>query len=238
MRIWSFAVIALMMAVLSCTSEQPDPEPVAGCQDIRQAGQLNILTLNTVFDAPAAVRQKSWTDIAQYAVRNNVHVLLIQEAVFTDIDRLQNLLGTSNSARDLQRILNQESSEPYDLRVAWESGSPLVLSTANAVLSRCTITQDSQTFLPIESETVFEGFQLKTTRNVQAAHLDIPGYGSLHLYNTHLCSDCPVQSLEQQVQALVSVIGTAEARGRGRSIVLGGDFNLDLAKGAGEQAIY
>jgi len=230
-------LLFLVLALSDCASKRP-PSVVGGCQDIAKTGQLNVLTLNTPFDAPAATRQTSWTDVAEFAVANNVHVLMLQEAVLTDVDQLQKLLGTADSAQDLQRILNQRSPEPYDLRMAWETGVPLVLSTANAVLSRCAITRHFFTFLPIESESVFEGIQLKITRNVQAAYLDLPAYGSLHLYNTHLCSACSTQASQQQVQALLSFVKDAEAKVPSTHALLGGDFNLDRSNGAAEQAAY
>ncbi|WP_447987086.1 endonuclease/exonuclease/phosphatase family protein [Nitrospira sp. Nam74] len=235
---YSLIVMFGLIVVLPGCASKGGPVLSAGCPDIAKTGQLNVLSLNTLFDAPAAIREKSWTDIAQFAVANNVHVLLLQEAVLTDVDRIQKLLGTSDSARDLQRVLNQRSAEPYDLRFAWETGVPLVLTTANAILSRCTFTRHFSTFLPIESEVVFEGVQLKITRNVQVGHIDIPGYGSLHVYNTHLCSACSVDALRQQVEALLAFTQSAEGKVRGKHVMLGGDFNLDISKGVAEQAIY
>jgi endonuclease/exonuclease/phosphatase family metal-dependent hydrolase len=220
-----------------CASKRPQ-EPMADCPDIAATGQLNVLVLNTLYDAPATVRQKSWTDVAEFAAANKVHVLLLQEAVLSDVDHIQQLLGTSDSARDLQRVLNERSSEPYELRVAWETGVPFVLTTANAILSRCDVTRHFATFLPIESEQVFEGVKLKITRNVQVAQLNLPGYGNLHVYNTHLCSDCAIESLRQQVDAVLNFMRQVEGKATGTHILLGGDFNLDRAKGPAERAVY
>ena len=186
----------VIFLLAGCVSKRPQ-EPIADCPDIAATGQLNVLVLNTVYDAPAAVREKSWTDVAEFSAANKVHVLLLQEAVLSDVDHIQKLLGTSDSARDLQRVLNERSSEPYELRVAWETGVPLVLTTANAILSRCNITRHFAAFLPIESEEVFEGIELKITRNVQVAQLSLPGHGTLHIYNTHLCSNCSSEGLQR-----------------------------------------
>jgi maltose 6'-phosphate phosphatase len=235
-HLW-FILLALVLLVSGCTSKRPQ-EPSADCPDIARTGQLNVLTLNTMYDASAAVRTKSWADIAQFVVANNVHVLLLQEALLTDVDQIQQLLGTSDSARDLQRVLNKRSPEPYELREAWETGVPLVLTTANAILSRCHITRHFSTFLPIESEEAFEGIQLKTTRNVQVAQMSIPSYGNLHIYNTHLCAACSVEGLQQQAAALLAFVQQVEAKVQGNHVVLGGDLNLDLAKGVAEQAVY
>lgn len=211
----------------------------AGCQDIAKTGQLNVLTLNTLFDLPAALRAPSMAAINQFAKENNVHVLLLQEAVATDVHQLQLLLGTSNSARDLQRILNQANPEPYELFEAWESGIPLVLTTANAILSRCDITRHFSMFLPIESEKVFQGIELNITRNVQMAQMRIPGYGNLHIYNTHLCAGCSVvPELQEQVSALLKFVQRVEAKVQANHVVLGGDFNLNRAEGDQARALY
>jgi maltose 6'-phosphate phosphatase len=229
--------MALMMLALGCASKRSEA-PVAGCPDIAATGQLNLLTLNMLYDAPASIRQKAWNDIAAFAVSNKVHLLLLQEAVLSDVDRIQQLLGTSDSARDLQRVLNERSPEPYELTVAWETGVPLVLTTANAILSRCNVSRHFTAFLPVESEEAFEGIDLKITRNVQVAQVTLPGYGTLHVYNTHLCAACSAESLQRQVQAMLDLVGQVEDRSAGTHLVLGGDLNIDLAKDASVQAVY
>lgn len=238
-RVIQTSLLATLVIFLlaGCVSKRPQ-EPIADCPDIAATGQLNVLVLNTVYDAPAAVREKSWTDVAEFSAANKVHVLLLQEAVLSDVDHIQKLLGTSDSARDLQRVLNERSSEPYELRVAWETGVPLVLTTANAILSRCNITRHFAAFLPIESEEVFEGIELKITRNVQVAQLSLPGYGTLHIYNTHLCSNCSAEGLQRQVEAILAFMQQVEGKATGNHVLFGGDFNLDLGKGSAEQAVY
>jgi maltose 6'-phosphate phosphatase len=230
-------LLSLLLFIPGCASKRP-PALSAECADIALTGQLNVLTLNQPFDTPAVERKKSWADIAQFAVTNNVHALLLQEAVMTDVDTIHTLLGTSDSARDLQLALNERSADPYELHMAWETGVPLVLTTANAILSRCHVTRHFSTFLPIESEMVFEGINLKITRNVQAAHLNVPGYGILHLYNTHLCSACSIEALRRQVDGLLGVVQQVEAVASNSHVVIGGDFNLDSVKGAAEQSVY
>lgn len=235
----SFAQIVIALVFLSsgCASKRPQ-QPTAGCPDVATAGQVNVLTLNLLYDMAASARQQAWNDIAQFAIAHNVHVLLLQEAVLSDVDRIQKLLGTSDSAGDLQRVLNERSSEPYELRVAWETGVPLVLTTANAILSRCDVTRHFQAFLPIESEEAFEGVDFKITRNVQVAQLSLPGYGTLHVYNTHLCAACSAESLKRQAEAVLAVVERVEGKSAGNHVVLGGDFNLDLVKGTAERAVY
>ena len=230
-------LLSLMLFIPGCASKRP-PALSAECADIALTGQLNVLTLNQPFDTPAAERKKSWADIAQFAVTNNIHVLLLQEAVMTDIDNIHTLLGTSDSARDLQLVLNERSADPYELHVAWETGVPLVLTTANAILSRCHVTRHFSTFLPIESEMVFKGINLKITRNVQTAHIYVQGYGILHLYNTHLCSACSVEALGRQVDELLGFVQQVEAMAASSHAVIGGDFNLDSVKGSAEQSVY
>jgi hypothetical protein len=88
----SIGLLALALVVSGCVAKRVQPLP-ADCPDIAETGRLNVLTLNGLYDAPAAIRAKSWTDVAQFAVANHVHVLLLQEAVLTDIGRLQALWG-------------------------------------------------------------------------------------------------------------------------------------------------
>ncbi len=109
----SMGLVTLALVAPGCATPREQPLS-ADCPDIAETGRLNILTLNGLYDAPAAIWAKRWTDIAQFAVANNVHVLMLQEAVLTDVDRIQELLGTSDSARDFQRILNERSAEPYE----------------------------------------------------------------------------------------------------------------------------
>ena len=75
-------LLALAFVIASCAS-RPSTPPVAGCADVASTGQLNILTLNVVYDAAARDRQRSWAEIARFAAANNVHVLLLQEMVMT-----------------------------------------------------------------------------------------------------------------------------------------------------------
>jgi hypothetical protein len=117
------SLLALAFALPGCASKRSEVS-ISGCGDVAKTGQLNVLTLNMLFDAPAQARHNSWVDIANFASANNVHVLFLQEGVLSDVDRIQRLLGTSNSARDLQQILNQRAAEPYNLRIAWETGVP------------------------------------------------------------------------------------------------------------------
>jgi len=132
-RIFRGSIVSVFMVLVflmhGCASNRPQ-QPVANYPNIARTGQLNVLTLNLLYDAPAAMKQKAWNDIAQFAVTHNVHVLLLQEAVLSDVDRIQEILGTADSARDLQQVLNARSAEPYELRVAWETGISLVLTTA------------------------------------------------------------------------------------------------------------
>jgi maltose 6'-phosphate phosphatase len=236
MKIWAVAYMTTIVILAGCASKRPAIP--ASCPDIARTGQLKVLTLNVLYDAPASVRQQTLQDIAQFTIAQKVHVLLLQEAVLTDVDHIQDVLGTADSARDLQRVLNARSDEPYELRVVWETGVPLVLSTANAILSRCDITRHFAAFLPIESEESFQGVTLKITRNVQVAQIALPGYSSLRVYNTHLCSACSTDSLRRQVTALMDFVTHTEGTSAANHVVLGGDFNLDRAKGPDEQAVY
>lgn len=85
---------------------------------------------------------------------------------------------------------------------------------------------------------VFEGINLKIARNVQAAHMNVPGFWILHLYNTHLCSACSIEALRRLVDGLLGFVQQVEAVISNSHAVIGGDFNLDSVKGAAEQSVY
>jgi hypothetical protein len=91
-------LLALVLLLPGCASRR-SPELSDECADIATTGQFNVLTLNGLFDAPAVERAKSWADV----------------------DRIHTLLGTSDNARDLQRVQNERGANPYELHVACEN---------------------------------------------------------------------------------------------------------------------
>lgn len=202
-------------------------------------GQLNIMTLNILFDMPGQLRHPTLQAIAEFAVANDIHVILGQEGVWTEIEALEEKLQTSNSAKDLKDELNAISQDPYDLRLALEAGIPGVLATTNFILTQCEISLHFWEVLPLTESVELLGFEFPITRNVQVMRVKIPDFGKIDLYNTHLCADCDVEGLRDQVETLLNIVGKTEALIPGNNpVVLGGDFNIDRFDTNEEKLLY
>lgn len=223
----------------------------ASCKDVVEERDrtLNIMTINLLFSEKDE-RDARLGAIADFAADKAdqgepVDVFLLQEATGGV------LVGTENSAEDLQDLLQEAGQErgldlDYELRTAFEAGLPGVVATANAVLSRCDISLKLVRFLPLTSESVQLGdLDIPITRNVMIVRLKIPGFGKMNVYNTHLCaSECNEDDgLEKQVRAVLDFVRKTErilsfGGRRPHPHVLGGDFNLDRFRTDNERALY
>ena len=137
------------------------------------------------------------------------------------------LVGTANSAFDLQGKL-LERGHGYDLQTAFETGLPGLLAVANAVLTRCEVDFKMVKRLPKASELEFKDHDIKLPRNVMMTRLNIPDFGKINVYNTHLCAKCSADELGAQLETLLTFVDEAEAfYPQNNPIILGGDFNID-----------
>ena len=229
----------------------------AQCTDVWKRGHLNVLTINlTLFEI--ARRDERLQNLAEFAVTKAldgepIDVILIQEGI------AGNLARTSNgSPRDLRDKL-RERGLVYDLKTATETGIPGILTTGNAILSRCEIRFKYSKFLPITSEKIaFEGIgglDIPITRNVMMVRVKIPDapkrFREINVYNTHLCAGgsgsaeidgivvningCTVDGREIQLVKLLEFVRTAErffSFSGEKPHVLGGDFNIDNFRGS------
>jgi hypothetical protein len=57
-----FTLATALLLLSSCSTSRPLETP-AQCPDIEKNGQLNVLTLNTFYDAPATTRRQTWDEI-------------------------------------------------------------------------------------------------------------------------------------------------------------------------------
>jgi len=105
------------------------------------------------------------------------------------------LVGTHNSAEDLQHFLEVYYGENYNLKTAFETGLPGLLAVANAVLSRCEIKFSLVKRLSRATEIEFDGRVIRLPRNVQMVRLKVPRRGRISIYNTHWCAGCPPEEL-------------------------------------------
>ncbi len=58
--------------------------------------------------------------------------------------------------------------------------------------------------------------------------LNIPDFGKLNVYNTHLCAFCNAEELDAQLDVLLTFVGEVEEFfPQDNPVILGGDFNID-----------
>ena len=226
MRILYFAVIVSLMVLSGCIGHRPGNggvsggEPLVQCGDIAGRAHLNILTVNLLF-SEIKTRDQRLDAITDFAADAPVDVILLQEVVGGV------LVDTANSALDLQGKLRDKGSE-YDLHTAFEVGLPGALVLANAVLSRCDIEVKMAKRLPLTAELEFQGRTIKLPRNVMMTRIDIPGFGKLNVYNTHLCAKCTAAEMEKQLDVLLTFVSDMEGFFPGDNpLIMGGDFNID-----------
>jgi maltose 6'-phosphate phosphatase len=224
MRIFFFAVIFSVTVLPGCIGHRSGNggggESLVQCGDVAGRAHLNILTVNLLF-SEIKTRDQRLDAIADFAVDAPVDVILLQEVVGGV------LVDTANSALDLQGKLRDKDSE-YDLHTAFEVGLPGALVLANAVLSRCDIEVKMAKRLPFTAELEFKERAIKLPRNVMMTRIDIPGFGKLNVYNTHLCAKCSADEMGRQLDVLLTFVNDMEGFFPGNNpLITGGDFNID-----------
>ena len=228
----------------------------AQCSDVWDRGYLNVLTINlALFEiARRDERLENLADFAETKASDGepIDVILLQEGI------AGNLVKTNNgSPSDLQEKL-RDHGLVYDLKTAIETGIPGILTTGNAILSRCEIRFNFFKFLPVTSEKIelagLGSLDIPITRNVMMVRVKIPGapsrFSKINVYNTHLCAGgssttevegivvntrgCTVDEREHQLVKLLEFTKAAErffSFFGGKPHVLGGDFNIDNFRG-------
>ena len=179
----------------------------ARCSDVWDRGHLNVLTINLAL-SEISRRDERLESLAEFANTNAlagepIDIFLLQEGV------AGNLVGTGGSPRDLKNKL-LERGLVYDLKTAFEAGIPGVLTTENAILSRCKIKFKFFKFLPITSEQIeieaFVDSAIPISRNLMLARIKIPGapkrFRKMNIYNTHLCAGSSGSFRTRQQRAL------------------------------------
>jgi len=224
MRNIFFIVMFSVTALSGCAGQLPENgdggEPLVQCGDVASREHLNVLTVNLLF-SEIETRDQRLDAIAEFAAGRPVDVILLQEVVGGV------LVDTANSALDLQGKLRARGGE-YDVHTAFEVGLPGLLAVANAVLSRCEIDFQMVKRLPRASELKFQSRDIKLPRNVMMTRLNIPDFGKLNVYNTHLCANCAADELNAQVDVLLRFIDDVEEFfPQDNPVILGGDFNID-----------
>jgi len=197
------------------------------CADIRERGYINVLSINLLYSEfeDREIRLQTLADfIAQQTEQGEpVDVILLQEVVGGL------LAGTENSSQDLRDLL-YERGLPYNLQTVTTSGIQVIIEVGNAILSRCRIFFTLVITLPSVWEEPSEDFGIPLTRKVMMSRIKIPGYGSINVYNTHLCAFCETEDRLSQAYSLLGFITDVEKAiwWSKDPIIVGGDFNIDL----------
>jgi maltose 6'-phosphate phosphatase len=219
-----FVVIFSVLVLSGCAGHRSGNgdggESLVQCGDVADRAHLNILTVNLLF-SETKTRDQRLDAITEFASEAPVDVILLQEVVGGV------LVDTANSALDLQGKLRDKGSE-YDLHTAFEVGLPGALVLANAVLSRCEIEVKMAKRLPLTAELEFQGHNIKLPRNVMMTRINIPDFGKLSVYNTHLCAKCTADEMGKQLDVLLAFVNDMENFfPLNNPVIMGGDFNID-----------
>ena len=183
--------------------------------------ELNVMTINLLF-SEVEDRDMRLNTIADFikTCGETVDLILLQEVVGGALSK------TINSALDLKNKLTAENLD-YNLSYRMANGLPGLLTVGNAILSVHEIRYTLATTLPFESEEIFRGVEIPLRRKVMMSRIDVPGFGKINVYNTHLCAYCDPQERLEQTRVLMKFIKNVEALIPGsNSIILGGDFNI------------
>jgi maltose 6'-phosphate phosphatase len=197
------------------------------CADVRERGYINVLSINLLYSEfkDREIRLQTLADfIAQHTEQGEpVDIILLQEVVGGYLS------GTESSSQDLRDLL-YERGLPYNLQTVATSGIQGIIEVGNAILSRCRILFSLVTTLPSVWEEPSENFGIPLTRKAMVSRIKIPGYGSINVYNTHLCAFCETEERLTQSQSLLEFIANVEKViwWSTDPIIVGGDFNIDL----------
>ncbi len=196
------------------------------CLDVSSRGYINVLTINLLFSEidDRDLRLARIADFVKQEAQqgNPVDVILLQEVAGGILE------DTTNSSIDLWKLLHTRSLN-YNLRYTMANGVSRLLSVGNSILTRCGIKSASSKTLPEESEEVFEDIQISLKRKAIMVSIIVPGFGTISIYDTHLCAGCTGSERLQQAQVLMAYVRAVEKKLPGENpIILGGDFNTDL----------
>jgi maltose 6'-phosphate phosphatase len=201
------------------------------CGDTAMRGYLNVLSVNLLY-TEIEQRDQRLEVLADFLAEQEnqsdpVDLILLQEVVGGPVAR------TKNSADDLAALM-QARGLAYDFRYQTVNGVASVISVGNAIFSRCEISLNLAAGLSRAREKPSPQLDVALRRGALMTRINVPGVGSLNVYDTHLCAYCEPEARLGQAAELLSWIGRIEGffgrlRGRAGPAVLGGDFNTNVA---------
>jgi maltose 6'-phosphate phosphatase len=105
---------------------------------------------------------------------------------------------------------------------------PGLLTVGNTILSRCEIIATLSKELPPVLEVPAQGFEIELSRKVMMSRVEVPSFGGINVYDTHLCAFCDPRDRFAQARVLMKFIGKVENFiGQDNPVILGGDFNTN-----------
>lgn len=241
LRFSSAVFLVCVIALLPATAW---PEDRASC-DIQSGETFNVLSINILFSEyeRREERLRALADFIAAPFPNEpgmgtIHVVALQEVsggfldfAFAEYFGVPPIEGTT--AEELTRILEQDYGLAFNLRSAFSSGLQGVYGVSNAMLSRCAILgpayierlpETSELTLELEGETA----TVEVDRNVLMVSLDIPQFGQVNAYTTHLCSECLAEERLRQGEQALAFIRQQEAALPSRHTLFMGDFNTNV----------
>lgn len=222
-------IISLLLLVLMCSVSIVSAE-----SDAEDEVTLKLLTLNLLFSEPTTSFSSDniprFSSIADFILDKDIDCVLCQEVVGGGLAKKLGLTQTINSSLDLKSDLNLLGLD-YSLTYRLANGIPLLFSVGNAVFCKKSVDimwTISQT-LSFASEITINGLDVKLRRIIMGCLLRVPGFGKLLLFNTHLCSFCPSEQRQVQIEEALEFIKKVRYWVRliyGKvPVVLAGDFN-------------
>jgi endonuclease/exonuclease/phosphatase family metal-dependent hydrolase len=190
---------------------------------------FKLLTLNLLFSQPTEPR---FTAIADFIARNDIDCILCQEVVGGQLAKKLGLTQSMNSSLDLERDLETVLGTGYKFSYRLADGLPLLFSVGNAIFCKKSIDIKwtvSKT-LSFATEITLNGVDIKLRRLIMGSLLESPGFGKLLLFNVHLCSFCPTDQRQVQIDEALEFISTVKNWVHwiygGVPCVFAGDFNI------------
>jgi endonuclease/exonuclease/phosphatase family metal-dependent hydrolase len=192
--------------------------------------EFKILTLNLLFDRPTTADNR-FNNIAQLVVDRNIDCVLVQEVSGGILANGLGLTEKPNSALELKETLSKQG-EKYKLRYRLANGIPLLFSVGIAILFKedINIVSTFSKDLPSTSELNVGGIDLKLKRKAMGSLIDVPVFGKMLVFNTHLCASCPPQERQTQIEAILKfedkIKSKFDLNDDDIPSIFGGDFNI------------
>lgn len=198
---------------------------------------IRILTLNVMQNSPNVERDVRFTGIMDYLKTHQVHALALQELSGGSYDQPPT---TIDSGADLAAKL-AASNLKYGYYTEASFGHWPEFYLKVGVMPQYTMTFMDARKLdpPDENYSTWPGYppsEFPGRANAVACGLNIPGFGTVNLFSTHVYSDTTIAQKEIQINNLVSFAQDMALAHPARATIVAGDMNFSLSQET--QSIY